>query len=252
MSPLMYRKQTRRKRDEEMASRIITEYKEKIIKKKNRRKGLVIMNFRHAYGLIRDDKGNKIDHPFNSNTAAILMDTFPEKVCNIMINTISFKLGLIFTPIQNGKWDKAFSFLGNPNVGFDFENSPFGQDRFDAFIGNPAKGLRYTDVFTGFVFFNPLEKHFHKTGFPYMLDNFEDTLINRAKSVSLAYSEKWKISIENYKKKKTCRGYIKHASLVNLCNGFIEYATLYNTIVNIGFSIVAFLTMIITLFIYKI
>jgi len=252
MSPLVYRKQTRRKRDEEMASRIITEYKEKIIKKKHRRKGLVVMNFRHAYGLIRDDMGNKIDHPFNSNTAAILMDTFPEKVCNIMINTISFKLGLIFTPIQNGKWDKAFSLLGNPNVGFDFENSPFGQDKFDAFIGNSARGLRYTDVFTGFVFCNPLEKHFHKTGFPYMLDNFEDTLINRAKSVNLAYSEKWKISIENYKRNETCKGYIKHASLVNLCNGSIEYATLYNTIVNIGFSIVAFLTMIITLFIYKI
>jgi hypothetical protein len=102
-------------RDKIMAEHIIQKYRDKIQIKEKRNKGLVIMNFRHGYGIDIN----------NTNTTAVLMDSLPNIVCNVMLNTISMKNPAIMTPIQNGKWDKAFALAGNPNVGFDFTDSPF-------------------------------------------------------------------------------------------------------------------------------
>ena len=139
-----------------------------------------------------------------------------------MINTFSFPT---FTPIQRGKWDKAFAMAGNPNVGFDFANTPFGTDQFDGYfkIKTPST-LKYQDVFTGFIFYKPLEEHIVKEGFPFMLNNFEDTLIRRAECVSASNADSWK-------------EYINLAKRDKINSKTMPYANYYNWITTIGFSI---------------
>jgi hypothetical protein len=241
MTPSNYQKQVQNdSRDKIMADHIINVYKNKLLKNERRKKGLVIMNFRHGYGLIGDDKGEKIRHYFNkTNTTAFLMDSLPNKVCNVMISTVSMQFGILFTPIQNGKWDRAFSIIGNPDIGFDFVNSPFGQDKFDGFVGNPSDELKYKDVFTGFIFYKPLEQHIKKEGFPYMLYNFEDSLIRRAKCVSLSHAE-------------TCNNVIKYFKKNNISTESLHYAFLYNLIINIGLSVVILLSLILSLLLFVI
>lgn len=234
MTPENYKKLPRKeKRDKLMADHIISVYKNKLAKNERRKKGLVIMNWWHGYGLIRDMNGKKTNHYFNkTNTTAFLMDSLPNKVCNVLINTATLRFGLIFLPVQNGKWDRAFNISGNPNVGFDFENSPLGSDKFDGLTGYPSDELKYKDVFTGFIFYKPLEQHIKKTGFPYMLYNFKDSLIRRAKCISVSYEESFKNEIKYYKND-------------NIETEKLPYAYSYNLIVTFGFSIIIFLTLII-------
>ena len=59
--------------------------------------------------------------------------------------------------------------MGNPARGFDFKGSPFGEDDFDYFPFI-RHGLRYQDVFTGFVFFKPLKEHRMSVGLPGLVD----------------------------------------------------------------------------------
>jgi hypothetical protein len=239
MTPENYRRlPLKEKRDKLMADHIVDVYKNKLAKNERRKKGLVIMNARHGYGLIRDIQGKKTDHYFNkTNTTAFLMDMLPGKVCNVLINTVPFGLGIIFIQVQNGKWDRAFSLAGNPEAGFDFENSPFGSDKFDGSIGFPPDELRYKDVFTGFIFYKPLEQHVNKTGCPYMFYNFEDSLMRRAGCISPSYQESMKNMIETYRNDKTI-------------SGTIPYAFFYNLIINLGFSLIIFFTLIICLVFY--
>ncbi len=61
------------------------------------------------------------------------------KVANIMIHSITQKYAFMFTPTQNGKWDRVFNDFGNPDVGLDFEGCPFGEDKFNlVFIAEKA------------------------------------------------------------------------------------------------------------------
>jgi hypothetical protein len=204
-------------RDRIMAEHIIQRYREKELFNEKRNKGLVIMNSRHGYSI--NFKRNEV------NTTAVLMDSLPNKVCNIMFNTISMKYMALMTPIQHGKWDKAFAMAGNPNVGFDFAGSPFGNDHFDAFIKpfTPSH-LKYQDVFTGFIFNKPVEEHYKKVGFPYMLYHFEDTLIRRAECFSASVAESWK-------------NHINSPYRDEIITEILPYAMIYNLITKIGFSI---------------
>lgn len=65
--------------------------------------------------------------------------------------------------------DAAFARVGNPGRGFSFAGSPFGRDRFDLHH-RAEKGRRYQDVFTGFVFYRPLEAHRLALGVPGLVD----------------------------------------------------------------------------------
>ena len=57
-----------------------------------------------------------------------------------------------------------------PDLGFDFRDSPFGQDHFDycrVFTeARPWYLWRYQDAFTGFVFYKPLDLHRMSDGLP--------------------------------------------------------------------------------------
>jgi hypothetical protein len=178
------------------------------------------MNTRHAYGLI----GNYIPESFRKeygyNTAAYLMKRFPGKVANIMLNTASIQYGYAFTPIQMGKWDAAFALLNNPESAFDFAGSPFGDDAFDAgFLFCPS--VAYRDIFTGFIFYKPLEEHFGKTGFAHEFDGFEDTVVRRSSYIDKSQVEHIRKRIEQYKKDRSSliiSEPIGYAVIVNLLN----------------------------------
>ena len=232
MSPKKYVAQLNNdRRDELMANQIIDIYKAKIQKKEDRKKGLIIMNTRHGYGLDKNSIGKKL-----TNTTAFLMKTYPDKVCNVMINTVSQTFGFMFTPIQNGKWDKAFLMAGNPYVGFNFKGSPFGSDNFDVSLRG-ILNIKYEDVFTGFIFYGSLENHIKKDGFPFMFYNFKETLLKRASCVSSSNSEYWGKRINN-----------KKDGEIN--TGTISYGFIYNAVSIIGFSFFVFLLIILSLIAY--
>jgi hypothetical protein len=182
-------------RDSLMAAHIIIPY-QNIISKQRRHKALVIMNTRHGYGLVRENLG-KFSQEYKG-TAAYVMHYLPGKVANVMINTVSCKYASMAVPVQNGKWERAFAQAGNANVGFNFNGSPFGDDNFDLHLWN-AHGIKYKDMFTGFIFYKTLEEHFSSWGFPYEFDDFEDTILKRASNVDESYVAAFKEEIKSYK-----------------------------------------------------
>lgn len=95
--------------------------------------------------------------------------------------------------------ETAFKIAGNPSVGFDFKGSPFANDNWDGFFLN-SSSLSYKDIFTGFIFYTPLNQQIKKTGYPNELDHFEDSLLRRAACVSNDQLQIAKMLIANYKK----------------------------------------------------
>jgi hypothetical protein len=177
-------------RDILMAENIIRVFDS--IKKSNspRKKCLVIMNYRHAFS---KPVSNEIDHyPDIANTGNILFEHYGGKTANVYLNSLAFTTAVedtgknvkfrdnVQTPIQHGKWDASFKLLNKEDLGFDFQNNPFGEDSLDIWIW--SKQYRYQDIFTGFVFYLPLEKHFEAFGIPGYLNNgFDDELYKRLK-----------------------------------------------------------------------
>jgi hypothetical protein len=70
-----------------------------------------------------------------------------------------------------------------------------------------------------------------------MFYNFEDSLMRRAGCISPSYQESMKNMIETYRNDKTI-------------SGTIPYAFFYNLIINLGFSLIIFFTLIICLVFY--
>lgn len=155
-------------RDQVMAQQIIDTFKEIHNSPQGRKKALVIMNYRHAF---RPFPGAKK----GDNVGRYLFEAFPGRVANVLLNTVyptwgSTDENVRFVPIQEGKWDAAFGEVDNPRVGFDFDSSPFGEDHFDLWPFE-LHSARYQDIFTGFVFYEPLEAHRLVVGVPGILDD---------------------------------------------------------------------------------
>jgi len=112
-----------------------------------------------------------------------LKDAFGDRAANVLLNY------WLFLPQAGGVWDAAFEETGNRPAGFDFKGSPFGEEPFDMFPFRPKlKGeLRYRDVFTGFVFVNPVNSQFLENGVPGFHKGFEDEALRRAALVSDDY-----------------------------------------------------------------
>jgi hypothetical protein len=151
-----------RRRDKIMAMNIVSKFNE-ILRVESRKKALVILNYRHAFPHLESEGSAKAANERTDNTGGYLIKKYPGRLANVMLNSVALLPGAtdqraVFTAIQEGKWDAAFAVLGNPNLGFDFKSSPLGEDSFDYFPFIRTD-LRYQDVFTGFVFFKPLEGH---------------------------------------------------------------------------------------------
>lgn len=167
------------RRDQIMAENVISRFKE-LRQTQAQTKALVIMNYRHAFPHLPISVNRQAE-----NTTGFLLGAFPGKVANVMINSVGLLPGttdqrVLMTALQQGKWDAAFAAVGNPSVGFDFRGSPFGQDGFDYFPFIPHQGC-YQEVFTGFVFFKPLEAHRMSFGLPGLIDtSFGQEYLRRA------------------------------------------------------------------------
>ncbi|MCL5280163.1 MAG: hypothetical protein M1376_09680 [Planctomycetes bacterium] len=170
-------------RDKIMADNFIVRFNEIQKSSGTRKKALVIMNYRHAFPHFRLERGGKVKNI--ENMTGFLLAAYPGRVANVMINSTGLILGgrdnpAGVTAIQNGKWDAAFIVAGNPGLGFDFKGSPFGGDPFDYFPFPIPVGYTYQDVFTGFIFYKPLDEHRMSFGVPDLLDPaFTTELVRR-------------------------------------------------------------------------
>jgi len=166
-------------RDRIMANHIVARFQEILQSSASRKKALVIMNTRHAF------------RTGGNNTGDFLLQAFPKKTANVMFNMTALDMGGLSgeyqetynRPIQNGLWDAAFWKSGNTPLGFDFNGSPFGKDLFDLHTYFTLSGnLRYEDVFTGMVFYQPLSQHMVASSIPgYYDEPFKQTVLRRAK-----------------------------------------------------------------------
>ncbi|WP_178984258.1 hypothetical protein [Winogradskyella helgolandensis] len=141
-------------RDSLIAHNIINQYKK--IKSGNNKKALIILNIRHAYKIHTITPSDEIVQ----NAGKYLSDYFGNRAVSILSNRpIFYRNGKDweYKLIQNGKWDASFKYLKIEDIGFDFNNSIFGNDIFD--LQQTKNELNYKNVFDGFVFYENIEKH---------------------------------------------------------------------------------------------
>ena len=154
-------------RDSIMGSNMISAYNN-ILKneKETRKKALVIFNRPHSYQFYIDDDNKNI-----RSAASYIFEKFAERVANVMINWWSPQKNGEDRLIASGKWDAAFLSLNNPQLGFDFIDSPFGVDKFDHYSIRPLENVKYQDVYTGFVFYGGITSWNFVIGIPGIIDD---------------------------------------------------------------------------------
>lgn len=154
-----------------------------------RKKVLIIFNSPHSFSLL------------NHSAGQIIMERFPGRVANVAINWAKRRNGYRGLT-QNGKWDAAFAACGNKSIGFNLAQSPFGEDRFDLRPGYFKKRLKYKEVYTGFIFYKPVEEWVFGIGIPNMIDScFVDELTRRDSEIwggETASSSEEKLEIYDY------------------------------------------------------
>lgn len=126
-------------RDSIMGERMLDGFK-----KQNTNKALVVLNYRHAF--LKDcfgrvNAGRFIEEAHKGKVANVLLNSF------IMTTNPMYKDNIALT--HQGKWDASFLKTGKNDLGFNLDNSPFGNDSFDMIP--VANELKYKDVFTGFI-----------------------------------------------------------------------------------------------------
>lgn len=173
-----FKKNWQYKRDSLIASNIITTF-DNILKTSNRKKALVIMNFRHAFSKSLSNDGT-------INVGEYLKRHYGNKFANVLINGIAFTTQIAKSDVdkpktfqdlseilmQDGKWDASFQIANKENLGFDFQNSPFGNTYFDLWPYS-KHNFNYQDIFTGFAFYLPIEKHRDSYGIKGITDGHE-------------------------------------------------------------------------------
>jgi len=156
-------------RDSIIALQIINTFDSLKASKSSHKKALVIMNYRHAFGHnFRDPLGGN-----SNNVGRYLFDKYGDRVANVYVNFLAEVIGPSnnesYRLIHDGKWDASFKLLGKENLGFDFADSPFGNDNFDLWPW--ITSFKFSDIFTGFVYWLPLEKHRLVIGIPGIIDS---------------------------------------------------------------------------------
>ena len=107
----------------------------------------------------------------------------------------------------DGKFDAAFELTNCNPVGFNLENSPFGEEEYDYPFDN---NLKWEDVFDGYIFYEPYYNFIGKIGFPTQLKTkHAKELVRRLKIYHFAWGDKqearrlkWFGRIEKYNEKK--------------------------------------------------
>ncbi|MEG1909629.1 MAG: hypothetical protein RR190_01520 [Bacteroidales bacterium] len=206
---------TKLNRDSLMAQVTIDWYKKQVSENK-RHKCLVVTNTRHSFGYaggmdkVKNTKG--LPRFTSGNQGQYIWEQIPEKTANVMfvkyISSRIFVLPLI-QPIHFGKWEKSFALNGNKPLGFNLEDTPFGNDHFDAKYARGANNqLNYSDIYTGLVFYKPhsnLRFSYH----PYRKFAIEQEAIRKGITDSLLIQKKTRFaSNETYSSNFKEAGYI--------------------------------------------
>ena len=150
-------------RDSVMAYNIINKFNQIKSSPAPRKKALVITNFRHSLGPeVTFSGGRRL-----RNTTYYFLKEYGNKTANVLLNSIIYSNERL-KMIPQGNWDAAFAYMQKESVGFNFKGSPLGKDSFDIW---PYKTtFLYQDVFTGFFFYLPVEKHFMVEGTKDLVD----------------------------------------------------------------------------------
>ncbi len=167
-----YKKEVQSKfetRDRLMAEYIIQKFDGILSSQQNRKKALVIMNYRHAFA-----------HKFrysniNNNVGYFLMEKYKNRFANILLNSLAITesrsdTDFDVTPFQNGKWDAAFLVAKKENLGFSLQGNVFGNSHFDYWNFTPHT-YSYSDVFDGFVYYKQICSHKLIFGIPNFIDS---------------------------------------------------------------------------------
>ena len=153
-----------------MAQHFIRKYFQEKYRNPNKKKALVIMNTYHGYTRIPKCI-SLAPEPKTYSTAEYIYKTFPNSTKGIMINYYPTSENPIL--IADGKWDAAFRFTGNKNVGFDLKDTPFGKTKFNMynFGGSNYETVNFEYIFDGFVFYEPIENFELIVGIPGIFDD---------------------------------------------------------------------------------
>lgn len=152
-------------RDAIMANNAISSLYEIFDGPSERKKALIIYNRPHSYQHYERSETNYMW------AARYIFERFPGRVANVMINWLeSGRENPEDMLIHKGKWDAAFAVCKNKSIGFDFAGSPFGRDYFDMYT-TPTRETAYKDVYTGFIFYKPIEEWVLSIGHNGFIDN---------------------------------------------------------------------------------
>jgi hypothetical protein len=195
-------------------------------------KCLVVMNSRHAFDLT-----GRLPQARRENTYEFLRDAFDGRAANVVLGAYN-----LLVPVAGGVWDSAFAEAGDPLTGFDFAGSPFGEDAFDMlpFVLTVKGTLKYRDVFTGFVYAQPLDKQYFQWGVPGQYTGYEEEavrLLQLADGDSRG-SRRWVESI--IKKEKAGLVPFKEAMPGYLAESWIEICLLALTGMGLLIGVVSF------------
>jgi len=205
-----------------MAQYFIRKYDQEKYSNPNKKKALVIMNTYHGYTRIPKRLPLPTE-PFTYSTAEYIYKTFPNSTKGILINGISN----LWELVANGKWDAAFKFTGNKNVGFDMKDTPFGKTKFDMynFGGNAFETVNFEYIFDGMIFYEPIENFEVVVGIPGIFDDkafvtefYRRTSIDERISIEEAMSSKdinKNIEDWNLKKVNKIGGLDKFNNMIN-------------------------------------
>ncbi|MDR0604233.1 MAG: hypothetical protein LBG80_08040 [Bacteroidales bacterium] len=200
-------------RDVIMAKHFIEKYDQEKHINSNKKKALIIMNTYHGYTRIPKYQPHPT-RPLIYSTAEYIYKTFPNLTKGILINGLSSSGELV----ANGKWDAAFEFVGNKNVGFDMKNTPFGETKFDMYIfeGNNYESVNFDFIFDGFVFYEPIENFEMISGIPGIFtDKAFVTEFYRRLSMMKGVEENNYIEEFNFKKINKKSNLDKYKDLIN-------------------------------------
>jgi hypothetical protein len=158
---------THTNRDSIMAQHILNQYEEQRLDK-----SLIITNTRHAWN-------------YGKNEAAYIFKKYPDKTAVVWINgTTQF-----FTPAMNGTLDEAALEIQDSTWAIDFENCPLGNTHFDLMPSNTSEYIKltYKNLFAGMIYCRHPSNWERVENYPFMLENYKDTLLKRSALVGEDY-----------------------------------------------------------------
>jgi hypothetical protein len=193
-----------------MGKHFIYAYLDAKYKHPNKKKALVIMNSYHGYTRIPAYLPCPTE-PFTYSTAEYIYKTFPKITKGILINF--YPTSGTIKLVAGGKWDAAFKVTGNKDVGFDLQDTPFGETTFDMynFGGKAYQSVNFEDLFDGFIFYKPIESFELAVGIPKI---FNDSLFVEEFYRRTAIDDN--ISIQEAKSSKETQRFIKEKNVLKI------------------------------------